>query len=302
MAGMFFSSAPFASAESSSSSVAELTAQVQALLAQVAALQTQISSARTEIAAVKKELALTRSLAFGSKGKDVTELQEFLQAFPDIYPEGLVTGFFGHATENAVKRLQKKHGIDAVGVVGPKTRQQLKLLSGVKGQGKCIGGICDLGVSGSTSPKTTGAGTEKVTICHNSGETITIAAPALPAHVAHGDTLGVCSGGGGTGTTTPDTIAPTISSVSAGMITASTAKITWNTNEIADSTVWYGGVNPLDIASTTLTTMVNNVTLTTLHETALSGLMASTTYYYIVGSKDAVGNQATSSQASFQTL
>ena len=34
-------------------------------------------------------------------------------------------------------------------------------------------------------------GKEKVTICHKN-ETITVAAPALPAHLAHGDTQGAC--------------------------------------------------------------------------------------------------------------
>lgn len=36
-----------------------------------------------------------------------------------------------------------------------------------------------------------GKGQEKVTICHK-GHTITIAEPALAAHLAHGDTLGSC--------------------------------------------------------------------------------------------------------------
>jgi hypothetical protein len=36
-----------------------------------------------------------------------------------------------------------------------------------------------------------GKGQEKVTLCHN-GHTITVGAPAVPAHQAHGDTLGPC--------------------------------------------------------------------------------------------------------------
>ena len=41
-----------------------------------------------------------------------------------------------------------------------------------------------------------GNGQEKVTICHN-GNTITIGAPAVDAHVNnHGDTLGECAEGG----------------------------------------------------------------------------------------------------------
>lgn len=39
-----------------------------------------------------------------------------------------------------------------------------------------------------------GNGREKVTLCHN-GHTITVGAPAVDAHLAHGDTLGACGAG-----------------------------------------------------------------------------------------------------------
>ena len=42
-----------------------------------------------------------------------------------------------------------------------------------------------------------GGGQDKVTICHNGTNTITIGAPAVDAHVNnHGDTLGACAEGG----------------------------------------------------------------------------------------------------------
>ena len=43
-----------------------------------------------------------------------------------------------------------------------------------------------------------GGGQEKVTICHvppgnpDNAHTITVGAPAVPAHLAHGDSLGTC--------------------------------------------------------------------------------------------------------------
>ena len=40
-----------------------------------------------------------------------------------------------------------------------------------------------------------GNGQEKVTICHK-GKTITVAEPAVPAHLGHGDTVGPCEYGG----------------------------------------------------------------------------------------------------------
>ena len=67
----------------------------------------------------------TKSLYRGIKNNEVKALQEFLKQSPDIYPEGLVTGYFGPLTEAAVKRFQAKNSIESIGVVGPKTRAKL---------------------------------------------------------------------------------------------------------------------------------------------------------------------------------
>ena len=37
------------------------------------------------------------------------------------------------------------------------------------------------------------ASNEKVTICHKNKNTLTVASPAVPAHLSHGDTVGACS-------------------------------------------------------------------------------------------------------------
>ena len=58
-------------------------------------------------------------------GDDVETLQQILATDPDIYFEGLVTGYFGQLTKNAVKRFQKATGIEQVGQVGPKTLSKL---------------------------------------------------------------------------------------------------------------------------------------------------------------------------------
>ena len=50
-------------------------------------------------------------------------------------------------------------------------------------------------------PPAAQAGVDKVTICHippgnpDNAHTITVGAPAVPAHLAHGDYLGECGGG-----------------------------------------------------------------------------------------------------------
>jgi len=50
-----------------------------------------------------------KQLKKGSSGKDVQELQKCLAKYPDIYPEGDVSGYFGQNTENAVIRFQEKY-------------------------------------------------------------------------------------------------------------------------------------------------------------------------------------------------
>lgn len=67
----------------------------------------------------------TKTLQKTVADDQVKILQEFLKQFPDIYPEGLVTGYFGLLTENAVRNFQKKAGVETVGVVGPITREVL---------------------------------------------------------------------------------------------------------------------------------------------------------------------------------
>src|SRR3990167_8153011 len=111
----------FAQSLDLSSVIKQLQEQIEALQKQVVSLQSQLQVAKEEIAEVKTELKLTNSLVRGSFGDEVRALQEFLKQFPDIYPSGLVTGYFGPQTELAVKKLQEKQGIEAVGIVGPKT-------------------------------------------------------------------------------------------------------------------------------------------------------------------------------------
>jgi PKD repeat protein len=81
---------------------------------------------------------ITRSLNIGSEGSDVTALQKYLASNTSIYPEGLVTGYFGALSQSAVQRWQASRGIvssgtpstTGYGVVGPKTREALRNCSG----------------------------------------------------------------------------------------------------------------------------------------------------------------------------
>ena len=86
---------------------------------------------------------------------------------------------------------------------------------------------------------------------------------------------------------TADTTAPTITSVQMSTSTATTATITWTTNESASSTVEYG-LTSLYGSSTTTSTLV------TSHSVSLTGLASNTTYHFRVKSTDASGNMGTS--------
>lgn len=75
----------------------------------------------------------TKHLSFGARGNEVTMLQQFLAKDPALYPEGLVTGYFGTLTKKAVQRFQIKYGIAKTGQagfgqVGPLTRAKLNAL------------------------------------------------------------------------------------------------------------------------------------------------------------------------------
>lgn len=70
-------------------------------------------------------LRIFSDLVLGSSGNEVTELQLFLARDKTVYPEGLITSYFGRLTELAVKRFQAKHGLPQVGRVGPMTRAKL---------------------------------------------------------------------------------------------------------------------------------------------------------------------------------
>jgi peptidoglycan hydrolase-like protein with peptidoglycan-binding domain len=64
---------------------------------------------------------LTSQMGLGSTGTNVSNLQTFLASNSDMYPAGLVTGYFGPLTDAAVMQYQLGYGISPVGHVGPVT-------------------------------------------------------------------------------------------------------------------------------------------------------------------------------------
>lgn len=58
----------------------------------------------------------------------VEQLQKNLSSDSSIYPEKIITGYFGFLTQKAVKRFQARHGIRQTGYVGHLTRARLNQL------------------------------------------------------------------------------------------------------------------------------------------------------------------------------
>lgn len=108
--------------------IEELQAQINQLLALINSLQAQLSSQGGTPATTYN---FTRDLTIGSRGADVTALQQFLKdQGATIYPEGLVTGYFGSLTQAALGKYQAKVGISpTAGYFGPKTRAYINALS-----------------------------------------------------------------------------------------------------------------------------------------------------------------------------
>lgn len=149
-------------ASAQTTNINDLIAQTQALIAQINALQGKTGQTQTSqnpinaamsnaptitigantatgatagsgTAAASVCPSLSRVLAYGAKGSDVSSLQQFLAQDASVYPERQVSGFFGALTQAAVQRWQAKNGIvssgtpssTGYGVVGPRTKSAM---------------------------------------------------------------------------------------------------------------------------------------------------------------------------------
>ena len=294
LSGPMYSFAQTTGTTSVSSQVQSLLDQIKSLQTQIQtlqALQEQIVKAQGE---VSQSLKLIRSLREGMSGDDVKALQTILAADTSIYPEGLLTGFYGRLTSEAVKKFQKKYGIEMLGLVGPKTLKKLN---------EEIDKL-SLSQEDDDNDEDNDGDKKDKKFCVPPGHLI------APGWLKKNDkpTISECKTfpkgiekklNDNDDQTTTDTTAPVISEVTTSNLLATTTNIVWTTNEKSNSKIWFGTTTPL---VTTSPAAVSSSAKVTSHSLSLSGLATSTTYYYVVGSSDEKGNTATSSQNSFVTL
>src|SRR3989344_1674786 len=81
----------------------------------------------TTIPTTDSQINFTRNLTIGSRGTDVTELQELLRGQGLLNAEP--TGYFGTLTKEAVQKFQRARGISDTGYVGTLTRGALTNLN-----------------------------------------------------------------------------------------------------------------------------------------------------------------------------
>jgi len=258
--------------------IEELKAQIEAIQGKLALLRQSKSELKETTKEIKATLRLIRHLRFGMSGEDVELLQEILSTDPDVYPEGLVTGYFGPLTRNAVKRFQKMAGIEQAGVVGPKTMARINELleEGAGESGKVPPGLL---------------------IAPGIRKKLGFTLNPLPGQVLP---PGIAKKLGEGATSSEDDTPPVISEIMVSDITATSAKVSWLTDEETDSKVYYDTVTPLVVDDTT--PMASSSDLVLSHEIELSGLLVDTTYYYLVNSSDEAGNNEISLEASFTTI
>ncbi|MFA5830982.1 MAG: peptidoglycan-binding protein [Candidatus Paceibacterota bacterium] len=99
--------------------VMAMTTTIQPTLTKIAPTTTAIATAKP----LETETHIfSATLKRGMTASDVSTLQTILKTDPVIYPAGLVTGYYGPATEAAVKKLQNKYDLPETGIVDEATQ------------------------------------------------------------------------------------------------------------------------------------------------------------------------------------
>lgn len=109
---------------------AQTTDSQQSLLERLRALVTQLLELQKQQLAIREEIQaqINANIKEGMTHDDVRVIQKILATDKTIYPEGLVTGFFGPLTKSALTRFQQKFELKVTGQLDDETRAYLEEL------------------------------------------------------------------------------------------------------------------------------------------------------------------------------
>jgi len=102
---------------------------VQVSLAPSQGVTQEILYQNPEAVAVTSTDHFVEVLKRGSKDIEIEHLQEILSRDEGLYPEKLITGYFGTLTEQALKRFQEKYNLPQTGVTDSATQVKLNEVS-----------------------------------------------------------------------------------------------------------------------------------------------------------------------------
>ena len=127
-AGVLFLSAPVIFAQTSTpdddvrAAIQELRAEIKSLRATVNDLHSQLETTKSQLETTRVDFEAARQVVGLAPVTEtlvsqppvflpnVREVQAFLKNYPDVYPEGYVTGFYGDLTKKAIRKFQEKYG------------------------------------------------------------------------------------------------------------------------------------------------------------------------------------------------
>lgn len=264
--------------------IKQIQNQIESLKAQIEVLKASQAGVKSIVEDIKDTLKIISGLREGMSGEEVRLLQIALSSDPEIYPEGLVTGFYGRATAEAVRRLQRRNNIEAVGFVGPRTLEKINeaLRKNPVTKDEQTGEHCAVVPPGHLiAPgwlrKVDGI-KPVIPACQSLPEGIRKQLSDLAAK---------------------DTDKPVISRLATTEITTNSALISWTTNEPTKSLIRRGTTTPIGGGGVV---EITDTKLKTGHSSTLTGLMSNTTYYYTVSATDASNNATTSDEYMFRTV
>lgn len=109
---------------------AQSTTDQESLIERLRVLVTQLLELRSKMTEVQAEIKeeIRVGLSEGMTGDDIKKIQEILATDKTIYPEGMVTGYFGPLTKSALRRFQEKFELKVTGEIDADTRAYLEEL------------------------------------------------------------------------------------------------------------------------------------------------------------------------------